>query len=353
MMRMKTTTSTPVFPSSWFRIAQSQALPPGGVKPLHYFDRDFVLFRTHEGSIHLLDAFCPHLGAHLGHGGTIHRESIRCPYHGWKFNGSGHCVEVPYSKRLPGRKVHSWPVREISGLILMYYHPHGEEPTWEIPMPREIDIKEWPPLRLVHQWRVRTNLSNYLDNSIDVAHLTTVHHQAFRSAQTDSVERKGPTLTHRMTQYYNQSSMLAGRLIASQGSVATTYYGPGYDVSYYDVQVLSKMGCLLQIFTGTPIDKEYLDIEIYASFKKIFPNPLNWLLDYLLRMDTIYIFEQDIPILENKAYISNPPFLPEDSSIAQARQWIKQFYLESETSQGEKAEYSDYSATKRVDLGET
>ena len=109
MMRMKTTTSTPVFPSSWFRIAQSQALPPGGVKPLHYFDRDFVLFRTHEGSIHLLDAFCPHLGAHLGHGGTVHRESIRCPYH----------------------------------------------------------------------------------------------------------------------------SMLAGRLIASQGSVSTTYYGPGYDVSYY------------------------------------------------------------------------------------------------------------------------
>ena len=121
----------------------------------------------------------------------------------------------------------------------------------------------------------------------------------------------------------------------------------------YDVQVLSKMGCLLQIFTGTPIDKEYLDIEIYASFKKIFPNPLNWLLDYLLRMDTIYIFEQDIPILENKAYISNPPFLPEDSSIAQARQWVKQFYLESETSQGEKAEDSDYSATKRVDLGKT
>ena len=53
------------FPNGWYRLAYSDELRPGQVKPLHYFDKDLVLFRTENGKAYVLDAHCPHLGAHL------------------------------------------------------------------------------------------------------------------------------------------------------------------------------------------------------------------------------------------------------------------------------------------------
>jgi phenylpropionate dioxygenase-like ring-hydroxylating dioxygenase large terminal subunit len=60
-----------VFPTGWYQIGYSAELAPGEVRPVTYFDTDLVLFRTESGQVSLLGAFCSHLGAHLGHGGTV------------------------------------------------------------------------------------------------------------------------------------------------------------------------------------------------------------------------------------------------------------------------------------------
>ena len=59
------------FPFSWYRAALSRDLPVGGVKPLRYLGRDLVLWRGEDGAPHVMDAYCPHLGAHLGYGGRV------------------------------------------------------------------------------------------------------------------------------------------------------------------------------------------------------------------------------------------------------------------------------------------
>ena len=43
-----------------------------------------------------MDAYCEHLGAHLGYGGTVVEERIRCPFHGWEWNDKGRNVRIPY-----------------------------------------------------------------------------------------------------------------------------------------------------------------------------------------------------------------------------------------------------------------
>lgn len=75
-------------PFGWYAVAFSDDLAVGQVKPLRYFARDLVLFRAAQGTPCVLDAFCPHRGAHLGHGGRVGGESIVCPFHGWEFDGS-------------------------------------------------------------------------------------------------------------------------------------------------------------------------------------------------------------------------------------------------------------------------
>ena len=102
-------------PFGWYALAYSSELAAGDVQPLNFFDEHQVLFRTEEGAPQVLEAFCPHLGAHLGHGGKVHGEAIACPFHGWQFNGGGECVGVPYAKEIPKRaKGPAMPV-QLSG----------------------------------------------------------------------------------------------------------------------------------------------------------------------------------------------------------------------------------------------
>jgi phenylpropionate dioxygenase-like ring-hydroxylating dioxygenase large terminal subunit len=168
------------FPNSWFRVASSDELLPGGVIPLRYFGKDFVLFRTKDGTPHILDAHCPHLGAHLGYGGRVEGETIQCPFHGWMFCGNGQCTDVPYAtKVLPEAQIRSWPVREVDGLIMMYYHAEGSPPQWNIPGLSEYTSGEWTPLRSLHQWKIRTNIEEYGENSYDTAHFSYIHSHTF------------------------------------------------------------------------------------------------------------------------------------------------------------------------------
>ena len=55
-------------PFGWFQVLYSQELAVGESKPLHYFDQELVAFRTESGIARVVDAYCPHMGAHLGYG---------------------------------------------------------------------------------------------------------------------------------------------------------------------------------------------------------------------------------------------------------------------------------------------
>ena len=69
-------------PNGWFVVAESRDLEPGDVQSLYAFGRDLVLYRTEGGEAHLIDAYCPHLGAHIGAGRKVDGEGIRCPFPG-------------------------------------------------------------------------------------------------------------------------------------------------------------------------------------------------------------------------------------------------------------------------------
>ena len=58
-------------PTGWFQFGWSSTVPEGGVVPLRYFGQDLVAWRDRKGTVHLLDAYCQHLGANLAHGGCV------------------------------------------------------------------------------------------------------------------------------------------------------------------------------------------------------------------------------------------------------------------------------------------
>ena len=66
-----------------------------------------VAFRTESGQAKVVDAYCPHMGAHLGygirdqagHGSAVVGESIVCPFHGWAYDGEGKCTPYPLRQK--------------------------------------------------------------------------------------------------------------------------------------------------------------------------------------------------------------------------------------------------------------
>ena len=72
---------------------------------VRFWGRDLALYRGESGRPVMLDAYCKHMGTHLTasdsamivvNGHQIEGDSIRCPYHGWRYNAAGDVDDIPY-----------------------------------------------------------------------------------------------------------------------------------------------------------------------------------------------------------------------------------------------------------------
>ena len=128
----------PVYPNGWFFVILSSELPVKGVKYMQLLGEHLAVFRGEDGVPYILDAYCPHLGANIAVGGQVEGSCIKCPFHGWCFDGdSGACVDVPYSKCVPEfAKTKAWNTIERNKRVYIWYHAEGAEPDW---FPEEIE----------------------------------------------------------------------------------------------------------------------------------------------------------------------------------------------------------------------
>ena len=96
--------------------------------------QELVIYRTRAGLVNAVEAFCPHLGAHLAHGGAVVGDDIRCPFHGFQFAPDGECTATGYGTKPPRKaRLTLIPVREIHGIVLAYYDSQQAQPVWEPP----------------------------------------------------------------------------------------------------------------------------------------------------------------------------------------------------------------------------
>src|SRR5882757_4712382 len=164
------------YPTGWFMVGFSEEVAPKGVKPLRYFARDLVLFRTEEGKAVVADAHCPHLGAHLGYDSKVEGDTIVCPFHAWRYNSSGKCVEIPFTKMIPPQaRIRVWPTVERSGIIFVWHDLDGREPSWQIPDYDESTRREGTGFHRLHDDFGGAHPQDIFENAVDFAHFPGVH----------------------------------------------------------------------------------------------------------------------------------------------------------------------------------
>ena len=107
-------------PDHWYAVAWADELAPGKTLGRRFAGDPIVLYRGSSGKVFALEDRCAHRQVPL-HLGVVTGDELKCHYHGWSYDCSGKCVDVPYlgKERLPNG-VKSYPAREIDGLIFVF-----------------------------------------------------------------------------------------------------------------------------------------------------------------------------------------------------------------------------------------
>jgi len=306
-------------PYGWFCVSHSHEIKPGEIKIEKVFGKEWVLFRGEDGSVGMTDPFCPHLGAHLGHGGKVVGENIQCPFHNWEFDSEGWCKKIPYGKVMPGvaRKkpiLKALPVIEKYGMIFVWYHPKGEDPMWEIPVMPEFEDRENHTEILYHSWDIGTCLQEMGENSVDTPHLKFLHGAPI----IPGVEAKadGP-IWH--------FDIMDGYIVGEN-------HGPGIAFTRHSKNDVS----MLMFATPTPIDEEMSRVRMAFSWKKYEDDPERAAIAEHLYHHSIGEAEGeesagfesvDLIVWDNKKYRPKPLLCDGDGPILKWREYFKQFYI--------------------------
>jgi 3-ketosteroid 9alpha-monooxygenase subunit A len=326
----------------WHIVLLSQELTSGEVQRLHYFDQDLVIYRGSSGTVAVLDAHCPHLGAHLASdGGRLIGDNIACPFHGWTFDASGRCVDIPYANKIPERAVSAlrgWPVIEKNGFIAVWHDPDDNPPEDYLP-----DIEDWGPSGWgdwqFQRSRIRAQPCDVIENVVDIAHFPHVHGGQVQSFENRFTERKVTQLSRvkrdpsaRMVTPPGLDFDLEAARNDAAGTEAdawgdATYHGPS--IMYYYTESTSPDVSYKSWWVNyhTPINADEVDLcsaVIVASMTDE-PLPDEFLQAYPVMAHAA--FGQDVEIWKDKIYQADPILCDGDGPINKLRRWYDQYYL--------------------------
>ena len=317
------------FPRGWFVVAESSAI---GRKPFNarYFGQDVVLFRGESGAVSMLEAYCPHMGTHFGKshtsytvvsGALLEGDSIRCPFHGWRFGPDGKCNNIPYfDGPIPEKaRVRSWPVEERYGVVFCWNDPEDLAPDIELPPYPEWDDPAWVRWDgLRHIGDMNTHPIEVVDNTSDVAHLDHLHGSEVIYYEN---EVDGPYL-HQRQSGRGRAKDASNPMAGSAFSTDVYYSGPGLLTSRFIEPGFA------QLIAHTPTDDGAVrlwQVTMCRSPKGVIDDEAHMA---MRRINDVMVhgLTEDLEIWSNKRPAIQVLQLPTDGPFGQSRIWYSQFY---------------------------
>ena len=161
-----------IIAEGWYIACPSQTLRRGQAKSVELCGQKIVLFRGEDGQSHALHAYCPHLGTDLGLG-QVEGNWIRCNFHRWAFDETGHCRDIPCQSQIPPKaKLQAYFTEEKYGFIWVFPEAIARS---NLPEFDELKGKELIT-RADKAFERNCHHHICMMNGIDAQHLKTIHH---------------------------------------------------------------------------------------------------------------------------------------------------------------------------------
>ncbi|MFA5494328.1 MAG: Rieske 2Fe-2S domain-containing protein [Porticoccaceae bacterium] len=314
------------YPRGWLMVASSASVtsvPDEG----RFFGEDVVLYRGESGKPVMLDAYCPHMGAHLAVGPTgataqhcvqVVGDAIRCPNHGWIFGADGKCREIPYSDiTIPDTlRIRSWRVQETGGMVFVWHDEEGGEPTYELPAIPQWDDLQWlcSEVEEMGVWDVHP--MELAEHGVDKIHLANVHgsdrvvyhavtfddHCAQTTSRTATVLPDGGEFVSVTHSRYTGPGFLRAEMEGERPAILVFCHTP-----VEDGKVRSWHAVMMKARGDTVTEEDRAVHQQICQFSRL-------------------AFEQDLHIFQRKKPSLRPVEIPGDPPFRRYRQWYGQFY---------------------------
>lgn len=164
-----------MFINFWYPAEESENVTREPLK-VQMLGLKFVLWRDEDGTARCISNTCTHRGGSLGDGKVV-GDCVQCPYHGWLFNGDGHCERIPslgpLQKFPECSQIDAYPVAERYGLVFVFLGDLPEEERPTIMPIEEYDEPGWRTLRMRYNWKA--SYVRLVENQSDPSHVEYVH----------------------------------------------------------------------------------------------------------------------------------------------------------------------------------
>jgi 3-ketosteroid 9alpha-monooxygenase subunit A len=297
------------------------------------FGTKLVVFADAAGRLHVLDAFCRHMGGDLSMG-TVKGDQVACPFHDWRWGADGRCAQIPYARRVPpAARTRSWLTLERNGQLFVWHDPEGNPPPPDVTIPviEGAGSPEWTAWTWDSILVDGANCREVIDNVVDMAHFFYIHF-AFPTYFKNVFEG------HIASQYLNSTARpdVGGPTNYSDGSAGAqatlrseaSYFGPSYMIDN-----------LWQEWHGMTVESVLINCHypvtptsFMLQWGVIVKRPPGLTDDQAARFGARFAkftglgFEQDVQVWLHKARVDNPLLCAEDGPVYQLRRWYEQFY---------------------------
>ncbi|MEB3327330.1 MAG: Rieske 2Fe-2S domain-containing protein [Synechococcus sp.] len=303
----------------WYPVAYLEDLDPLRPTPFTLLGQDLVLWW--DGTASQWRAFvdvCPHRQVPLSEGRINERGELECPYHGWSFNGKGHCTTIPQAEpeaavsacRNPRSSCRSFATATAQGLLFVFAGPAAQARLQDLPRVPPLDEPSWLVQDTFRD--LPMDALTLLENVLDVSHVPFTHHRTVGRRQNAA-----PVLAE-LT-----GSDAAGFSISwpegprrgKLGSQFTTFAGPC--LMWHDLTA-KGFARFLTVVYATPIRPG--ECRLFARFPFQFRSLLPRLLlkarpKWLQHLGNHVVLEDDQVFLHWQERVRCPSFLPTSADI--------------------------------------
>ncbi len=311
----------------WHPVARSADLveSPLGVRLL---DRRLVLARL-EGEAVAFEDLCRHLGAALSIGDVVEGCHLRCRYHGWSYDRTGRCVDIPARRGRPiprEAKVRRFHTREAYGIVWVCL---AGEPQHDIPPFPEYRDEEFHkgPLRTYGPWRA--SVPRVVMAALDDTHFPWVHpgilgdpsqpdppeHEVWREdgrllstytmlqPDNDTVASGEDRPALEKVTYTNHLTPTSIRLVKESAAGTYVIWQASSPISWDETLVFSYQARTFDRGADRDPDYERLQDEIQEQDRPVVESQRPWLLPPLSSRMMLYIRPADLPLISYQKWL--------------------------------------------------
>lgn len=285
--------------NNWYIICLTSEVAKKPIRRILY-DKPYVIFRDENGALSCLEDRCLHRGTKLSEGQCKNGQII-CPYHGWTYDKKGHVTDIPSegpnkNSRYKIGRPHQHEKDGVLWICPTKELPQDKLPSWDFPY---VDDPTWTKYVMITDFD--NEVTNLVENFMDVAHTVYVHAGWFRNKAQIKVPMSIETKDSAVLVTYNQEN-------DKIGGITNRFLNPkNVPMSHTDKFIYPNITRVDYAFNNeygfvinsqiTPISTLKSRVYTYIAYKLV---TFNTIVKPFVKYYTRQVIEQDVTIMRNQ-----------------------------------------------------